>query len=104
MVVEVDWSHRAGYMQQRHGVTVEQASEALADARALMADPDPNSRSGTSARVIGYSESAGAVLVLILVHRGDRPGAWWGANGWRANSTDQRTYTDQNTEEESGDE
>jgi len=32
------------------------------------------------------------VLVVILVHREDKPGAWWGANGWRANSTDRRTY------------
>jgi uncharacterized DUF497 family protein len=102
--VEVDWSHRADYMHQRHGVPVEQVTEALADSRAIVADPDPTSRSGTSARVIGYSESAGAVLVVILVHRDDRPGCWWGANGWRANSTDQRTYTEQNAETETGDE
>lgn len=91
-------------MRQRHGVTVEQAGEALADLRAIVADPDPKSRSGNSARVIGYSESAGAVLVVILVHREDRPGAWWGGNGWPANSTDQRTYTEQNAETETGDE
>lgn len=77
----MDWSHRAEYMQQRHGVTVEQASEALADPLAMVADPDPKSRSGRSARVIGYSASVGAVLVVILVRREDKPGAWWGANG-----------------------
>lgn len=87
-------------MWQRHGVTVEQASQALADLAAIVADPDPKSRSGNSARVIGYSESAGAVLVVILVHRQDRPGAWWGGNGWPANNTDQRTYTDQNTDQQ----
>jgi len=91
--VEVDWSHRAEYMQQRHGVTVEQADEALSDPLAVVADPDPKSRSRDSARVIGYSSTAGAVLVVILVRREDKPGAWWGANGWSANSTDQRTYT-----------
>ena len=90
--VEVDWSHRAEYMQQRHGVTVEQAGEALSDPLAVVADPDPKSRSGHSARVIGYSASAGAVLVVVLVRREDKPGAWWGANGWPANSSDQRTY------------
>jgi hypothetical protein len=49
-------------------------------------------RSGDSARVIGYSPTAAAVLVVILVHREDKPGAWWGGNGWHANSTDRRTY------------
>jgi len=34
--VEVDWSHRAEYMQQRHGVTVEQAGEALSDPLAVV--------------------------------------------------------------------
>jgi hypothetical protein len=42
--------------------------------------------------VIGYSDTAAAVLVVILVRRDDKPGAWWGANGWRANSADRRTY------------
>ena len=45
---------------------------------------------GHSARVIGYSHTATAVLVVILVHR--ETGRWWGANGWRANSTDARIY------------
>jgi len=36
--------------------------------------------------VIGYSPTAVAVLVVILVHREDKPGTWWGVNGWRANS------------------
>jgi len=102
--VEVDWSHRAEYMQQRHGVTVEQAGEALSDPLAVVAAPDPKSRSGHSARVIGYSASAGAVLVVILVRREDKSGAWWGANGWPANGSDQRTYKDQNAETENSDE
>jgi hypothetical protein len=42
--------------------------------------------------VLGYSSSAAAVLVVILVHREDKPEPWWGANGWRAGSSDQRTY------------
>lgn len=53
--------------------------------------------------MIGYSPSAAAVLVVILVHREDRPGAWWGANGWRVNSTDRRTYQ-QKIEERDSDE
>jgi hypothetical protein len=35
-----------------------------------------NVQFGTSARVIGYSPTAVAVLVVILVHREDKPGAW----------------------------
>lgn len=91
----VDWSHGAEHMWSGHQVTIAQANEALADAEALVADPDPKSTSGTSARVIGYSPTAAAVLVVILVRRDDKRGAWWGANGWRANSTDRRTYQEE---------
>jgi hypothetical protein len=44
--------------------------------------------------VIGFSPNAAAVLVVILVRREDKPGSWWGANGWRANSTDRRIYAE----------
>jgi hypothetical protein len=81
-------------MRARHQVTVEQANEALGDADALLFDPDPKSTSGVSTRVIGYSPTAAAVLVVILVRREDKPGSWWGANGWRANSTDRRIYAE----------
>lgn len=90
----VDWSHGAGHMWAEHRVTVAEADEALTDVDAQLFDPDPKSKSGNSARVIGYSPTAMAVLVVILVHREDKPGQWWGANGWRANSTDRRTYKD----------
>lgn len=81
-------------MHVGHQVTVEEANEALIDPDALLFDPDPKSTSGSgsSARVIGYSPAATAVLVVILVHRENEPTAWWGANAWRANSTDRRTY------------
>ena len=49
----------------------------LIDPEAVLFDPDPKSRSGASARVIEYSPSVGAVVV-ILVRRADRTGAWWG--------------------------
>jgi hypothetical protein len=78
-------------MHAQHQVTVQQANEALADSDALLFDPDPKSTSGQSARLVGYSPTAAAVLVIILVRREDRPGSWWGANGWRANSADHRT-------------
>jgi hypothetical protein len=65
---------------------VAEANEGLADVDARLFDPDPKGKYGTSARLIGYSPTAVAVLVVILVHREDKPGTWWGANGWRANS------------------
>jgi hypothetical protein len=39
-------------------LNVEQANEALADDHRILVDPDPKSRSGARARVIGYSPSA----------------------------------------------
>ena len=78
---DVDWTYGREHMWDGHQVSVEEANEALADTAAMLADPDPKSRSGTSARLIGYSPSASTVPVVILVHREDRPGAWWGADG-----------------------
>jgi uncharacterized DUF497 family protein len=81
-------------MRTRHQIMVQAANEALADPDALMFDPDPKSTSDHSARVIGFSPTAAAVLVVILVRREDRPRSWRGANGWRANSTDRRIYAE----------
>lgn len=79
-------------MWTKHDVSTLQAGEALADPDALLFDPDPKSKSQASARVIGYSPSAAAVLVVILARRAERPGHWWGATGWRANAADRRIY------------
>jgi hypothetical protein len=81
-------------MWTQHQVTVQEANEALADADALLFDPDPKSTSGVSARVIGYSPTAATILVVILVRREDKPGSWWGGNGWRANRADRRIYAE----------
>ncbi len=81
-------------MRTQHQITVQAANEALADADALLFDPDPKSTSCQSARVIGFSPTAAAVLVVILVRREDKPGTWWSANGWQANSTDRRIYAE----------
>jgi uncharacterized DUF497 family protein len=86
-------------MLQRHGVSVSQAMEAIADPDAVLFSPDPKSRSGSSARLLGYSTSRGLVLVIILVTREDRPVAWWGANGWVANAVDQDRYRRENDDE-----
>ncbi len=92
MAFDVDWVYGGEHLWTGHHVSVAEANEALADIDAQLFDPDPKSKSGASARVLGYSRTAEAVLVVILVHREDKPDAWWGANGWRANSTDRRIY------------
>lgn len=79
-----------------HSVAVAEVGEALADPDAMVADPDPTSRSKASARVIGYSRTVGAVLVVIVVRREDRPGACGGPPGWRAGSADRRIYRERN--------
>lgn len=83
-------------MWARHQVRVGQADEALVDEGAVVIDPDTKSRSGQSARIIGFSPAAGAVLTVIVVRREDKPGGWWGANGWRSNSSDRRAYWEHN--------
>lgn len=97
MSVRVDWSKRADYLRARHGINWVWASEAVHDEHAVWLVPDPASRSGHAARVIGYSASAGAVLTVILVNAEADPaehpdGDWWGSNAWLANRRDQRIY------------
>ena len=69
MGLDVDWRHGEDHMRTGHQITVQAANEALADPDALLFDPDPKSTSGHSARVIGFSPTAAAILVPILVRR-----------------------------------
>jgi hypothetical protein len=71
-------------MWLRHRVLPSWAQQAWDDPAALVADPDPASRSGRSVRVIGYSPGAGAVLALHQDQ--DEDGAW------RANASHRRRY------------
>ena len=86
-------------MRERHGVSVAEAGEAIADSDAVLFHPDPKSRSGSSAHLLGFSPSRGRVLVVILVERLDRPGTWWGANGWVATGSDLSRYRRENEHE-----
>jgi len=89
MVEDVDWTHRGAYMHARHAITVEMATEAVSDPERVVIDPDYNSSSGSSIRVIGYSTLAGAIVtVIVLVHEG----VVHGVNGWIANTRDQQIY------------
>jgi uncharacterized DUF497 family protein len=98
--VGVDWSHQGDYMAERHGVSAEQADEALADPDALVFDPDYSSQSGRSVRTIGWSGSAGRLLTVITV---TEDGVTYGVNGWAANDIDARHYRDVNPAEQRGD-
>lgn len=98
---DVDWEHRGAYIRTRStrrpgdfDVEPEWATEAAFDEFRRVAAPDPASKTGESIRVVGYSQSADRVLVVIL-----RPkrlpsidGSWWGVNAWAANSTAMRRY------------
>ncbi len=88
-MVDVDWSHREEYVLRRHTVTVAELDEALADPAVIEIDPDYASRSGQSIRYIGWSDTAGAVLTVIMVRH---EGSLYGSNGWTSNDKDQRRY------------
>lgn len=88
-VAAVDWSHGQEHMWARHGVSVAEATEALADVSRVVVDPDPASRSGASMRVIGWSHSRGELVSVVLVRA---EGVLYGASGWRSNATDIRRY------------
>ncbi len=85
------WIHRQAHLAP-HGVTVEQAEEALLDPDRVVFDPDPKSKSGRSVRTIGYSRSAGAGLCVITVTEG---GLTYGATAFKANTTYQRIYREE---------
>lgn len=85
----VDWSKRGAYMQRKHGIAPAVADDALADPNRVLIDPDYNSRSGQSVRIIGYSTVADDIItVIVLTHAGTE----YGVNGWPANAKDRRIY------------
>jgi uncharacterized DUF497 family protein len=94
-----DWGIMALWMDRddhlaRHGVTIEQAEEALLDPGCVVLDPDPAARpGGRGVRTVGYSRSAAGVLCVITVTEG---GITYGATAFRANITYQRIYREAN--------
>ncbi len=99
MFERVDWSKRGDYMQRQHGITIEMADEALGDPDRVVIDPDYNSRSGESVRIVGYSAIAEDIITVIVLRRG---AIEYGVNGWPANLKDRRIYNA--TEEAEADE
>lgn len=87
----VDWSERGNYMERKHGVSPEVADDALADPNRVVIDPDYNSTSGRSIRIVGYSPIADNVIAVIVLEDG---GIEYGVNGWVANEKDRRLYAE----------
>ena len=85
----VDWSQRGAYMQRKHGIAPAIADEALEDPNRVVIDPDYNSESGRSVRIIGFSVTADDVITVIVL---ENDGTEYGVNGWIANDKDRRLY------------
>lgn len=85
----VDWSQRGAYMQSKHGITPAIADEALEDPNRVVIDPDYNSESGRSVRIIGFSVTADELITVIVL---EHDGTEYGVNGWTANEKDRRFY------------
>lgn len=78
-------------MEQKHGVTSVVADEALGDADRVVIDPDYNSISGRSVRIIGFSDLVGNIVTVIVM---EADGIEYGVNGWLSNERDRGLYRD----------
>lgn len=95
----VAWTHGAAHMQANHGITPDVADEALGDPSRVVIDPDYNSTSGRSVRIIGFSTRAQDIITVIVVEDGD---VEYGVNGWVSNAKDRHIYNAGSYDEEEG--
>jgi len=91
-----DWSHFVGHADNRSGrhpndidIPINWAFEAWHDENAAVIDPDYNSRSGQSLRLIGWSPGAEFLITVIAVRF---EGRLFAASAWRSNRKDQQLY------------
>lgn len=89
MYESVDWTYRGSYMERQHGITPREANDALDDPHRVVIDPDYNSTSGRSVRIIGFSVLADDVITVIVL---TNDGSAYGVNGWHANAKDRSIY------------
>ncbi|MEI2671115.1 MAG: hypothetical protein V9G13_08295 [Marmoricola sp.] len=64
-----------------------------------MIDPDHNSTSGKSVRIIGFSATADELITVIVVVD---EGVEYGANGWASNTKDSHIYNEGSYQTEAG--
>jgi uncharacterized DUF497 family protein len=76
-------------MFAKHGVSLRMAAEAVEDPMRVLLEPDYNSVSGASVRIIGYSATAQQVVTLIALSKNGKD---FGVNGWVSNEKDLRIY------------
>lgn len=89
-MADVGWDPEAvAHMWERHRTTPAEAEEAIDDPRALMWSPDPASKSGSSDRYVGWSQTRGEVLVVIVVRHDFHV---YGGNAWTANEAHRSLY------------
>jgi len=67
------------------------ASEAAADPRARVDDPDPKSITA-AVRIVGYSPTAGFVITVIAAHI---DGDLWGVTAWKTTGSERRLYLEE---------
>ena len=72
-----------------HDVTPSEANEAVSDPERVVIEPDYNSVSGRSVRIIGFSQTMGDVLTVIVLTYED---VTYGVKAWRSNVRDRRIY------------
>ena len=101
MIGPIDWSPLAGHSDNRserhHGDTnipVPWAVEASEDSNAALIDPDYNSKSGASMRLIGWSHKAGFLISVIIVRF---EGGLFAASAWKSNGKDRKLYEEGGT-------
>jgi uncharacterized DUF497 family protein len=63
-------------------------TEAVADPRAVVSDPDPRSETG-AARIVGYSPTAGFVITVIALRLDEQ---MWGVSAWKTTGAERRNY------------
>lgn len=81
----------ASTCNRKHGITPQVADDALGDPNRIVIDPDYNSASGESVRIVGFSTIADDIVtVIVLQHDGTE----YGVNGWSANEKDRRIYNE----------
>ncbi|HZJ06745.1 MAG TPA: hypothetical protein VFD59_14900 [Nocardioidaceae bacterium] len=73
----------------KHDLTPDEADESLLDPERVVIDPDYNSTSGRSVRIIGFSQTMGELLTVIVLNEDN---ATYGVNAWRSNARDRRIY------------
>ena len=61
----------------------------MLDPERIVIDPDDNSASGRSVRVIGFSMIADSLITVIVL---TDEGVTYGVNAWRSNTRDRRIY------------